>query len=52
MLVAAGSRWDLLTGRALDGPHEGAVLTRANDRSPMFWFAWADFNPETEIYGS
>ncbi|ELZ74483.1 hypothetical protein C456_08948 [Haloferax volcanii DSM 14919] len=52
VLVAAGSRWDLLTGRALDGPHEGAVLTRANDRSPMFWFAWADFNPETEIYGS
>ena len=51
-LVAAGSRWDLLTGRALDGPHEGAVLTRANDRSPMFWFAWADFNPETEIHGS
>ncbi|WP_058827843.1 DUF3179 domain-containing protein [Haloferax sp. Q22] len=51
-LVAAGSRWDLLTGRALDGPHEGAVLTRANDRSPMFWFAWADFNPETEIYGA
>ncbi|WP_367995943.1 DUF3179 domain-containing protein [Haloferax volcanii] len=52
VLVAAGSRWDLLTGRALDGPHEGAVLTRANDRSPMFWFAWADFNPETEIHGA
>ncbi|ELZ77736.1 hypothetical protein C454_14620 [Haloferax gibbonsii ATCC 33959] len=51
VLVAAGSRWTLLTGRALDGPHEGSVLTRANDRSPMFWFAWADFNPETEIYG-
>ncbi|WP_396612542.1 DUF3179 domain-containing protein [Haloferax sp. S1W] len=50
-LKAAGSRWGLLTGRALDGPHEGTVLTRANDRSPMFWFAWADFNPETEIYG-
>ncbi|SEL73549.1 DUF3179 domain-containing protein [Haloferax larsenii] len=50
-LEAAGSRWDLLTGRALDGPHEGTTLTRANDRSPMFWFAWADFNPETEIYG-
>ncbi|AFK19378.2 DUF3179 domain-containing protein [Haloferax mediterranei ATCC 33500] len=50
-LVAAGSRWDLLTGRALDGSHEGATLTRANDRSPMFWFAWADFNPDTEIYG-
>ncbi|WP_416839796.1 DUF3179 domain-containing (seleno)protein [Haloferax sp. DFSO52] len=51
VLVAAGSRWDIVTGRALDGPHEGTVLIRANDRSPMFWFAWADFNPETEIYG-
>ncbi|ELZ98812.1 hypothetical protein C440_00610 [Haloferax mucosum ATCC BAA-1512] len=50
-LLAAGSRWDLLTGRALDGPHDGTTLTRANDRSPMFWFAWADFNPGTEIYG-
>ncbi|ELZ84997.1 hypothetical protein C453_10465 [Haloferax elongans ATCC BAA-1513] len=50
-LEAAGSKWDLVTGRALDGPHEGTTLTRANDRSPMFWFAWADFNPETEIYG-
>ncbi|KAB1188356.1 MULTISPECIES: DUF3179 domain-containing protein [Haloferax] len=51
VLVADGSRWDIVTGRALDGPHDGTVLTRANDRSPMFWFAWADFNPGTEIYG-
>ncbi|KAB1196175.1 MULTISPECIES: DUF3179 domain-containing protein [Haloferax] len=51
VLSADGSRWDIVTGRALDGPHEGTVLNRANDRSPMFWFAWADFNPETEIYG-
>ncbi|WP_411963530.1 DUF3179 domain-containing protein [Haloferax sp. YSMS24] len=51
VLVAEGSQWDIVTGRAIDGPHEGTVLTRANDRSPMFWFAWADFNPGTEIYG-
>ncbi|KAB1194174.1 DUF3179 domain-containing protein [Haloferax sp. MBLA0076] len=51
-LVGGGSRWDIVTGRALDGPHEGTALTRANDRSPMFWFAWADFNPGTEIYGT
>ncbi|WP_410764524.1 DUF3179 domain-containing protein [Haloferax sp. DFSO60] len=50
-LVGGGSNWDLLTGRALDGAHEGVTLARANDRSQMFWFAWADFNPETEIYG-
>ncbi|KTG30828.1 DUF3179 domain-containing protein [Haloferax profundi] len=52
VLVGGGSRWDIVTGRALDGPHEGTALTRANDRSPMFWFAWADFNPGTEIYGA
>jgi len=49
-LVAGGSRWDPLAGRALDGPFEGRELDPANDRSPLFWFAWADFFPETEIY--
>ncbi|WP_363463887.1 DUF3179 domain-containing protein [Halogeometricum borinquense] len=52
VLTGDGSRWDLHTGRALDGPHEGATLARANDRSPMFWFAWADFFPETTIYST
>jgi hypothetical protein len=52
VFAAGGSRWDVHTGRALDGPHEGTTLTRANDRSPMFWFAWADFFPETDIYDS
>jgi hypothetical protein len=52
VLAADGSRWDVHTGRALDGPHEGTALARANDRSPMFWFAWADFFPETEVYGA
>jgi hypothetical protein len=50
-LTGGGSRWDLLTGRATDGPHAGTTLTRANDRSPMFWFAWAEFFPDTAIYG-
>jgi hypothetical protein len=50
VLLAGQSRWDLSTGRVVDGPHEGTTLDRANDRSPMFWFAWADFFPETEIY--
>ncbi|WP_276247225.1 MULTISPECIES: DUF3179 domain-containing protein [unclassified Haladaptatus] len=45
-----GSRWRLGTGVALDGPHESTRLTRANDASPMFWFAWADFNPATDIF--
>lgn len=50
-LVGGGSRWDPLSGRALDGPDEGERLTIANDRSPMFWFAWVDFFPDSEIYG-
>jgi hypothetical protein len=51
VLVAAGSRWERTSGRALDGPHDGTTLQRANDRSPMFWFAWAGFYPESEIWG-
>ncbi|MFC7133151.1 MULTISPECIES: DUF3179 domain-containing protein [Salinibaculum] len=51
VLTAGGSRWRIVSGRAQDGPHEGTTLTRANDRSPMFWFAWADFYPGTEIFG-
>jgi len=50
-LVAGGSRWAVVSGRALDGPHEGVILERANDRSPMFWFAWVDFFPGTDVYG-
>jgi hypothetical protein len=52
-LVAGGSRWAVVSGRALDGPTrgEGAGMERANDRSPMFWFAWVDFFPGTDVYG-
>jgi hypothetical protein len=51
-LAAGGSRWGVASGRALGGPHGGTTLDLANSRSQMFWFAWADFFPETEIYGS
>lgn len=50
-LRAGGSRWERTTGRAVDGPYAGATLSRANDRSPMFWRAWRDFHPETDVYG-
>jgi hypothetical protein len=50
-LAAGGWRWERTTGRAVDGPHEGTTLTRANGRSQMFWFAWLDFHPDTEVYG-
>lgn len=49
-LRADGSRWRRSTGRALDGPHEGTTLTRANDLTPLFWFSWADIHPDSDIY--
>jgi hypothetical protein len=50
-LTAGGSQWAVVTGRARDGSYEGTQLVTANDRSPMFWFAWADFYPGTDIFG-
>ncbi|WP_247009205.1 DUF3179 domain-containing protein [Halorientalis litorea] len=50
-LAAGGSRWRVVSGEAVDGPYEGRRLSRANDRSPLFWFAWAEFNPDTGVYG-
>jgi hypothetical protein len=49
-MTAGGSNWRRSTGEALDGPHEGTTLARANDRSPMFWFSWADVFPETDVF--
>jgi hypothetical protein len=49
-LVAGGSEWDLTTGRAVAGPLAGSSLRPATDRSPMFWFAWADLQPGTEVF--
>lgn len=49
-LRAGGSRWERTTGRAVDGPHEGTRLARANERSPLFRRAWTDFHPESRIW--
>ena len=49
-LRAGGSRWELTTGRAVDGPHEGTRLARANDRSPLFRRAWEDFHPGSRLW--
>jgi len=50
-LRAGGSRWRRSTGIAVDGPYEGTRLAQANAVSPLFWFAWLDFYPDTELYG-
>ncbi|MGH2655760.1 MAG: DUF3179 domain-containing protein [Actinomycetota bacterium] len=44
------SRWDLF-GRAVQGPLRGAQL-RALPAVDHFWFSWAAFFPDTEIYRS
>lgn len=48
---AGGSRWRISTGRAVDGPHAGRQLRPASHVTQLFWVAWADFYPETEVYG-
>ena len=44
-----GSRWVLLTGRAVEGPLKGKKL-RMIPSTQSFWFGWKDFYPNSEIY--
>jgi hypothetical protein len=46
--VETGSRWNLF-GEAVGGPLRGSRL-RALPAVDHFWFSWAAFFPETEIY--
>jgi hypothetical protein len=43
-----GSEWDL-AGRAISGPLAGRRLEPVSHSNP-FWFAWAAFRPDTEIW--
>ena len=45
-----GSRWNALTGEAVEGPLAGSGLERFPSHY-SFWFAWKDFHPGTEVYG-
>ena len=44
-----GSRWTAFTGNAIDGDLKGSTLERIPSHL-SFWFAWSDWNPQTEIY--
>ncbi len=44
-----GSTWLALTGGAIDGELRGKVLERTVSHL-SFWFAWKDWNPDTEVY--
>ena len=44
-----GTKWSAFTGAATDGALKGSRL----DRIPShlsFWFAWSDYNPQTQIH--
>ena len=44
-----GSRWLLLTGRAIDGDLEGTQLERLSSNYSV-WFAWKDWYPSTQLF--
>ena len=44
---STGSRWNIL-GRATEGPLAGTEL-RPVAHTNHFWFAWAAFNPDTDV---
>ena len=45
------SRWTAFTGSAIDGELKGSKLERLPSHL-SFWFAWSDWNPQTEIYSN
>ncbi len=44
-----GSTWVAFTGKAVGGKMKGTTLKRVPSHL-SFWFAWTDWNPETELY--
>lgn len=45
----SGSQWLPLNGQAWTGDYQGTRLNPVHAVN-VFWFAWSDFYPETEIY--
>ena len=44
-----GTRWNAVTGRAIDGPLQGSRLEQV-PATYAFWFGWSDYYPKTELY--
>jgi hypothetical protein len=44
-----GSTWSV-DGVAIDGPREGERLEPIDEAYVAFWFAWAEFQPETQLW--
>ena len=47
---ATGSKWLPLNGQAWEGELQGTRLAPVHAVN-VFWFAWSDFYPETQVYG-
>ncbi len=47
---ASGSKWLPLNGQAWEGEKQGIRLKPLHAVN-VFWFAWSDFYPETEVFG-
>ena len=45
-----GSRWLAYTGHAIEGELRGETMGRLLSHL-SFWFAWKDWNPQTELFG-
>jgi len=43
------STWSVM-GEALSGPLEGTRLAPIEEAYAAFWFAWAAFQPDTELW--
>ena len=39
-----------MAGEALSGPLEGTRLAPIEEAYAAFWFAWATFQPDTELW--
>jgi hypothetical protein len=48
MMDDEGTRWDVF-GTALDGDDIGSTLGRTDQSYMAYWFAWAAFNPGTDL---
>ena len=44
-----GTRWMAFSGRAIEGELKGESLVRVLSHL-SFWFAWKNWNPDTELY--
>jgi hypothetical protein len=51
MIDATGSTWDATTGICVKGPQQGSILETVAV-TPVYWFAWSGFYPNTEVIGS